>query len=699
MTRSLAALSGALGRILLAVGLAAAAVPALADEDLPSRAGRLADVAGRVYLATEERAEDWVEALRNYTITSGDNLWVAGDGRAEIDYGGGQFRLAGDTNVHVARLDDRILALFVAQGRVIVRVRVLDAGETALIDTPNTQVTLTRPGLYRIEVAQDRSRTDVVVRQGEALVQLAAGAQQVLPGQTAAVIGAEAVSADVRTGYWVDGFDTWSAERDRRYERSRSTNYVSRQMVGYADLDEFGDWQTVPEYGAVWFPTTVAAGWAPYRFGRWSWVGGWGWTWVDDAPWGYAPFHYGRWGHIGGRWGWTPGGFVARPVWSPAMVAWYGGGGWSFSASFGAPVFGWVPLGWGEPYMPWWRGCSDRCWTMYNRPYAVNYAERPRAPPTHYRNWSAPGGVTAVAGATFTGRQPVHRNLVDVKPQLVSGAPVLAQAPGVAKPTAATIPGAKPRTTAVPPPASQFYRTKPMQASPGGSLAVPPGQAARPGTTWGGATSAPSAVAKPGTPSGGSAVPPGQAVRPGSTWVDGGRPSTGAQPAAAKPGSPTGAPATRPAPSAVSPSPSAGRSPQAGSYSQGTWGAPSAPAPRYEPRSVAPPSTSAPRYGPQSAPPSSGSAARYQSQSAPSSSAPSPRAAPPSQGAPRSSAPPAAVGAPRPVQVAPPPTSSAPPARAAPAAAPAPAPRSESGGSSGADKPAPRGKGQKPGEG
>ncbi len=192
MTRSLAALSGALGRILLAVGLAAAAVPALAEEDLPSRAGRLADVAGRVYLATEERAEDWVEALRNYTITSGDNLWVAGDGRAEIDYGGGQLRLAGDTNVHVARLDDRILALFVAQGRVIVRVRVLDPGESALIDTPNTQVTLTRPGLYRIEVAQDRSRTDVVVRQGEALVQLAAGAQQVLPGQTAAVLGAEA---------------------------------------------------------------------------------------------------------------------------------------------------------------------------------------------------------------------------------------------------------------------------------------------------------------------------------------------------------------------------------------------------------------------------------------------------------------------------------------------------------------------------
>ena len=27
----------------------------------------------------------------------------------------------------------------------------------------------------------------------------------------------------------------------------------------------------------------------------WVWLRPWGWTWVDDAPWGFAPFHYGRW--------------------------------------------------------------------------------------------------------------------------------------------------------------------------------------------------------------------------------------------------------------------------------------------------------------------------------------------------------------------------------------------------------------------
>ena len=185
MDRRLRFLASAAALVLAAlVPLAAAA-----QQDLPGRVGRLADIGGRVYVSTEERADDWIEALRNDSVTSGDNVWVAEEGRAEIDYGGGQFRLAGNTNVHIGRLDDRMLSLFVAHGGVILRVRVLDSGEAARIDTPNTQVALTRPGLYRIEVSEDRERTDVVVREGEATVALAAAVQQVLPGQTASIVG------------------------------------------------------------------------------------------------------------------------------------------------------------------------------------------------------------------------------------------------------------------------------------------------------------------------------------------------------------------------------------------------------------------------------------------------------------------------------------------------------------------------------
>ncbi|HVF65021.1 MAG TPA: DUF6600 domain-containing protein [Casimicrobiaceae bacterium] len=475
------------------------AAPALAQvNDLPGRVGRLSDLGGRVYLSAEDRATDWIEAARNHTVTSGDNLWVTRDGRAEVDYGGGQFRLSGETNLHIARLDDRTIALFVAHGRVIVRVRVLDSGDSVRIDTPNTQIGLTRPGLYRIEVSDDRARSTVIVREGEATASVAAGVQQILPGQVASIVGDQPDYAEVRSGYGIDGFDTWNAERDRRYERSRSANYVSRQMIGYADLDDHGTWHSSSEYGMVWYPTSVAADWAPYRYGRWTWVGDYGWTWADDAPWGYAPFHYGRWVHVGNRWGWCPGTYVARPAWAPALVAWHGGSGWSASVHFGAPVYGWVPLAWGEPYLPSWRHCSDRCWTRYNRPYAVNRAERPHAPPTRYINWTAPGGVTAVAGATFTGRKPVHANLVDIRTPALANAPVLAHAPVLQKPTAATVPGARPTFNAPPP--AVALQNKPM---------VIPSVGTTP--TWGDGN-----VARPSLrpPAESRAVPPAAAVAP-----------------------------------------------------------------------------------------------------------------------------------------------------------------------------------------
>jgi hypothetical protein len=85
-----------------------------------------------------------------------------------------------------------------------------------------------------------------------------------------------------------DEFDRWASERDRR--GAVSARYVSRDVVGYEDLDDHGSWRAAEGYGNVWVPR-VAADWAPYRDGHWAWVEPWGWTWVDDAPWGFAVSH------------------------------------------------------------------------------------------------------------------------------------------------------------------------------------------------------------------------------------------------------------------------------------------------------------------------------------------------------------------------------------------------------------------------
>lgn len=127
-------------------------------------------------------------------------------------------------------------------------------------------------------------------------------------------------------------------------------------MTGYQDLDAYGDWRPAAEYGTVWYPRSVASDWAPYRSGRWAWVAPWGWTWIDQAPWGFAPFHYGRWINIQNRWAWAPGRNEGRPIYAPALVGWIGNPGWQASFSFGAaPAVGWFPLGPREVYVPAYR--------------------------------------------------------------------------------------------------------------------------------------------------------------------------------------------------------------------------------------------------------------------------------------------------------------------------------------------------------
>ncbi|HTU64412.1 MAG TPA: DUF6600 domain-containing protein, partial [Steroidobacteraceae bacterium] len=181
----------------------------------------------------------------------------------------------------------------------------------------------------------------------------------------------------------------------------------------YEDLDDNGSWSNEPEYGYVWTPSRVAVDWSPYRYGRWVWVSPWGWTWIDDAPWGYAPFHYGRWAHVRERWCWVPGPRHVRAVYAPALVGWVGSPGVSVSVSIGSGV-GWFPLGPREVYVPARRfspryveRVNVRNTVIVNRTTIVNVYNG-RGGPVTYRNR---GALTSVSRTTFTSSQRVgdHR--------------------------------------------------------------------------------------------------------------------------------------------------------------------------------------------------------------------------------------------------------------------------------------------------
>ena len=200
----------------------------------------------------------------------------------------------------------------VTQGDVTLRVRRLAAGETVEIDTPNLAFVVTRPGRYRVSVDDQGGSTFVAVRDGAGEVYGDRNSYVVARGQAYRFFGSDLRDSEFHALAPPDALERFAQDRERRFERTVSSRYVSPDVIGYEDLDRYGAWSPVSTYGNVWFPRDTPADWAPYRNGHWSWIDPWGWTWVDDAPWGFAPFHYGRWVHADQGWGWVPGPANAR---------------------------------------------------------------------------------------------------------------------------------------------------------------------------------------------------------------------------------------------------------------------------------------------------------------------------------------------------------------------------------------------------
>ena len=389
------------------------------SEDPPDRAARLSYRMGEVSLEEAGSTERTV-ALLNRPLTTGDRLWADQQGRAELQVGSATLRIDEYTGIELKELGNDSLHVALDEGVLTVHVRDVGRDETLSIETPNALVSLHEPGEYSIEVNQSGDTTVVKVRDGASTVasreqdsreyHVDAGRQGIFTGRDR--LSAAIDEADRRTA-----FEDWSGEREDRATRSASARYVSPEVIGYEDLDDHGDWHSHAEYGHVWYPRSVAVGWAPYRYGHWSWVGPWGWTWIDNAPWGFAPFHYGRWAYIGSHWGWVPGPRYIRPVYAPALVAWVGGPSVSVSMSFGRGI-GWFPLGPREVYVPGYRASRRHIHnvnvantTIVNNTYITNvYASRGRN--ERYAHQDRGNAVTAVSRDDFTRGRPVDRHQI-----------------------------------------------------------------------------------------------------------------------------------------------------------------------------------------------------------------------------------------------------------------------------------------------
>ena len=409
-------------RVLLISLVLILSLPMLAIADPPSVVGRLNLVEGSVSFRPGS-LDEWAPAMLNYPLSAGDHLWADQGSRAELHVGSTAVRLDGGTEISFLNLDDQIVQLGVSEGQLNVRLRRLDPGDEFEIDTPNSVVTLQQPGSYTISV-QGEEGTGVTVWRGMAEVTAAGNDFTVPEGQSANVSGSGSIAYYLQPAGSPGAWDAWSASRDNREERLASARYVPREMIGMEDLDDNGSWIVMAGYGPVWQPLRVAPGWAPYRFGRWAWVAPWGWTWIDDAPWGFAPFHYGRWAFLSSRWVWIPGDVVARPVYAPALVVFIGGGPDDTSAD----GIGWFPLGPREVYVPPY-GASPTYVQRINVTtvnVSVQTIERIDVTRVTYVNRVVPSAVTVVPRGEFNqGRRPGSGPAISFSTEQVRRAPVM----------------------------------------------------------------------------------------------------------------------------------------------------------------------------------------------------------------------------------------------------------------------------------
>lgn len=383
---------------------------ALAEEveevDPPDRVARLSYVQGDVSMAATENGGG-ERAELNRPLTTGDEIDVGDRSRAELQVDVARLHIGERSSVSLLALDDQALALRLIDGEFVVHVRELREGDRIEVETANARISLMQPGEYHLAVENGGETTVVGVREGGTEIESGPQVFSLHASQEGRYTGTSSLHEEVHPLGPRSELEAWANKRESRdFESSPSSRYVSREVIGYEDLDDYGVWETDSFYGPVWYPGRISAGWAPYRFGQWSYIGPWGWTWIDQAPWGFAPFHYGRWAHVRSRWCWVPGPRHVRPVYAPALVGWVPRGS----------GYAWFPLGPREVYVPRYRA-SDRYvrqvnvsnTTIVNVDHVTN-VYRGRVPPGRYVNERAADHVTALPLQTFNAPRPAVRH-------------------------------------------------------------------------------------------------------------------------------------------------------------------------------------------------------------------------------------------------------------------------------------------------
>ncbi len=375
-------------------------------KNLPN-AARIDRVHGQVginHSLDSNASNDWIEATQNTPISMGDRVYTRDNSGAEIAFTGRNFAtLDPNTSLDVLDLSNQRTQIALRNGAGLFDVGSLGSGNLFEVATPCGAVDLQEAGVYRVAI-EDSGNASITALSGHAQLIGRGGSGVIQKGETMSIPcqGGSGVLSRVdagQAGMLLDNY--YRARYPRRYDgryhnyytylddpyyydpyrQYPSYNYVSEYVPGIDDLDYYGDWQYVSDYGYGWHPR-VDNGWAPYQSGYWTMGYPYGLTWVSNEPWGYAPYHYGRWAYSGDQWFWIPEGTQTYPIYAPALVAFL---------PFDQSSVAWVALGPSDPYWSWY---YDQSWqpVYYSQPTVIE----------RIVNINVPGAVTVVPVQDFT---------------------------------------------------------------------------------------------------------------------------------------------------------------------------------------------------------------------------------------------------------------------------------------------------------
>jgi len=391
---------------------------------------RFSFIRGDVQVRTED-TDDWVPAAINMPLREGDRMRVPKEGMSEIQTKDGSYlRLADRSAFEIPTLDRDSYQTYLTEGRLYANFKGSRDG-LLQIDTSTSSVRAYEGSKFNVDVPE-RGPVNVSVFQGEVYVESRDGRIGVKEGETLSL--GEGIISEKSAFGSPDDWERWNWERDRMIaERRPPSRHLPEELQPYSnDFYDNGRWVNTPDYGYVWTPTvSVSAGWAPYRAGRWVWIGG-DYLWVSYEPWGWVPHHYGRWFFVVSiGWCWVP------PVrgtvyWGPGYV------GWVYTSKHVA----WVPLAPREVY--YGRG--------HHGPHSVNITNvnvtNVHVDKVVYKNVRVINAVTTVNHDTFLRGKPadarvkenpflterIHVGRPPIKPERTSAMPVVREVPQTKRP-------------------------------------------------------------------------------------------------------------------------------------------------------------------------------------------------------------------------------------------------------------------------